>query len=52
MEPALELLGTHLLDASIGEGFFGDPLRLHRDLLGDAAAAYLPKLLPEPPPPP
>jgi hypothetical protein len=48
MEPALELLGTHLLDASLGDGFFGDPMRLHRDLLGDAAAVYLPKLLPAP----
>lgn len=46
-DAALELLGTHLLDATIGEGFFGDPRRMHRDLLGDAAAAYLPTLLPE-----
>jgi hypothetical protein len=41
-EPAqLNLLGTHLLDSSIGEGFFGDPRRLHRDLLSDAAAQVL-----------
>jgi hypothetical protein len=47
VDRALELLGTHLLDATLGEGFFGDPLRFHRDLLGDAAAAYLPKILPD-----
>lgn len=44
---AMELLGTHLLDGNVGEAFFGDYLRMHRDLLGDAAKAYLPKLLPE-----
>jgi hypothetical protein len=43
---ALDLLGTHLLDGSVGEAFFGDYLRMHRDLLGDAAAQYLPRLLP------
>ncbi|HLQ38118.1 MAG TPA: hypothetical protein VK348_09970 [Planctomycetota bacterium] len=37
----LQLLGTHLLDASVGEGFFGDARRLHRDLLADAAARVL-----------
>jgi hypothetical protein len=37
----LQLLATHLLDASVGEGFFGDPRRLHRDLLSDAAARLL-----------
>jgi hypothetical protein len=30
---ALELLGTHLIDAEVARGFFGDPMRLHRDLL-------------------
>ena len=30
---ALELLGTHLIDAQVGAAFFGDPMRLHRDLL-------------------
>ena len=44
---ALDLLGTHLLDGNIGEAFFGDYLRMHRDLLGDAAGQYLPKLLPK-----
>jgi hypothetical protein len=43
---ALDLLGTHLLDGSVGEAFFGDYLRMHRDLLGDAASEYLPRLLP------
>ena len=40
---ALNLLGTHLLDTRIGVDFFGDPERMHRDLLADAAAAYLKK---------
>jgi len=37
----LQLLATHLLDASVGEGFFGDRRRMHRDLLSDAAAQVL-----------
>jgi len=44
---ALDLLGTHLLDGSVGEAFFGDYMRMHRDLLGDAASQYLPSLLPQ-----
>jgi hypothetical protein len=40
-EKALNLLGTHRLDASAAEAFFGDPLRLHRDLLADATPAVL-----------
>ncbi len=48
VEPqALDLLGTHLLDGSVGEAFFGDYMRMHRDLLGDAASQYLPRLLPK-----
>ena len=43
---ALDLLGTHQLDGSVGEAFFGDYMRMHRDLLGDAASEYLPRLLP------
>ena len=43
---ALDLLGTHLLDGSVGDAFFGDYMRMHRDLLGDAASQYLPRLLP------
>jgi hypothetical protein len=42
---ALDLFGTHLLDGGIGEAFFGDYMRMHRDLLGDAAKRYLPHLL-------
>jgi hypothetical protein len=43
---ALDLFATHVLDGSVGEAFFGDFMRMHRDLLGDAAKEYLPKLLP------
>lgn len=42
---AMELLGTHLLDGGVGEAFFGNYMRMHRDLLGDAAKEYLPTLL-------
>jgi hypothetical protein len=38
---ALELLATHRLDASAAAAFFGDPMRLHRDMLGDGARQYL-----------
>jgi len=38
---ALQMLGTNLLDTQIGVGYFGDPWRMHRDLLGNAAAVYL-----------
>jgi hypothetical protein len=38
---ALDLLAKHIVDATIGESFFGDPMRMHRDLLGDAAKQYL-----------
>jgi hypothetical protein len=44
---ALALLGTHLLDGSVGKAFFGNDMRMHRDLLGDAAKQYLPRLLPK-----
>lgn len=40
-KPARELVGTHVLDASIGTAFFKEPLRMHRDLLSDGAAKYL-----------
>jgi hypothetical protein len=43
---ALDLYGTHLLDGRIGQAFFGDPLRMHRDLLAEAAKEYLRKILP------
>jgi hypothetical protein len=38
---AMDLLGTHIVDGSAGEAFFGDFMRMHRDLLSDAAAAYI-----------
>src|SRR5579871_758508 len=44
---ALDLMGTHLLDGQVGAAFFGDYMRMHRDLLGDAAKEYLPQLLPK-----
>jgi hypothetical protein len=37
----LDLLATHILDASIGTGFFSDRWRMHRDLLCDGARRYL-----------
>lgn len=44
---AMDLLGSHLLDGSVGEAFFGEYLSMHRDLLGRAASQYLPRLLPQ-----
>ena len=41
---ALQILGTNLLDTQIGVGYFGDPWRMHRDLLGNAAAVYLDRM--------
>ena len=41
---ALQLLGTSLLDTQISNGYFSDPWRMHRDLLGNAAAVYLDQL--------
>src|SRR5262249_22265519 len=38
---ALRLLATYMLDAGVGVAFFDDPLRMHRDLLADAAAEYI-----------
>jgi hypothetical protein len=43
-ERALNLLGNYLLDVPAGSAFFDDPLRLARDLLADAAAAYIKKM--------
>jgi len=45
---ALDLLGIHLIDGTIGEAFFGQDLRMHRDVLGDAAKAYIDELGVEP----
>jgi hypothetical protein len=38
---ALDLLGTHLVDGSAGAAFFGEFMRMHRDLLSDAARVYI-----------
>ena len=43
---AMALLATHLIDASVGQALFGEPLRMHRDLLADAAAQRIRELLP------
>jgi hypothetical protein len=47
-DQALDLLATYLVDTRVGLEFFNDPLRMHRDLLGDAARDYLPQLLGNP----
>jgi hypothetical protein len=47
-QPALDLLGKHMVDGAIGDAFFGDPMRMHRDLLSDAARRYLREHAPEP----
>ena len=41
---AVKLLGTHLLDTRLGEDVFEDSRYMHRDLLSDAARAYLDEL--------
>lgn len=38
---SLDLLVTHILDARIGEVFFHERMRMHRDMLGDEASRYL-----------
>jgi hypothetical protein len=43
-DKALELMATLAVDGRIGAAFFGDPERMHRDLLGDAARKYLDEL--------
>lgn len=40
-EGAIKLLGTHLIDTQVGIDFFDDPIRMKRDLLGDAAKETL-----------
>ena len=41
VKDALDLLATHGVDRGLGAAFFGDPERMHRDLLADAAKAWL-----------
>jgi hypothetical protein len=45
---ALDLMATRAIDTAIGVDFFNDPLRMHRDLLSDAAKDYLPLLIDRP----
>jgi hypothetical protein len=41
VDSAIDLLAKHILDASIGDAFFADSMRMHRDILADAARRYL-----------
>ncbi len=41
VDAALTLVGTQRLDRKMAEAFFGDPQRLQRDILGDAAQHIL-----------
>ncbi|MCB8880701.1 hypothetical protein ACELLULO517_10700 [Acidisoma cellulosilytica] len=45
---ALKLVGTIEADRSLSIITFNDPLRMQRDLLGDAASAYLPQVFGKP----
>jgi hypothetical protein len=45
---ALDFLANDEVDTTIGEDFFNDPTRMHRDLLSDAARDYLPLLIDRP----
>jgi hypothetical protein len=38
---ALDLLATHAVDLGAGAAFFGEPLRMHRDILADGARRWL-----------
>ena len=49
-DKALELMATRAVDSRIGAAFFGDPVRMNRDLLGDAAKKYLDELFKQPGP--
>ena len=41
VDEAVQLVGTRRADHLLAQAFFGDPERLQRDVLGDAAAAIL-----------
>jgi hypothetical protein len=43
---ALDLLAVHRLDGALGAAFFGDPGRMHRDVLADGARRWLDRHLP------
>jgi hypothetical protein len=38
---AMDLLATHRVDLGVGAAFFGEPMRMHRDILGDGARKWL-----------
>ena len=40
-EKALDLVATHLVDGAASAAFFGDPARLHEDMLAEGARKYL-----------
>ena len=41
VEAALAVVGKQRIDRDLARAFFGDPNRMERDLLGDAAARLL-----------
>jgi hypothetical protein len=43
---ALDLLATHRVDLDEGAAFFGEPMRMHRDILADGARKWLDDHLP------
>jgi hypothetical protein len=49
---AFSLLATHVLDSSVGKRFFGEEMRLERDLLADAAERLLAQMFRKEPEPP
>lgn len=49
IDGALDLLARHLIDQKASLMIFGDKRRLQKDMLADAAAAYLKVLLPQSP---
>jgi putative intracellular protease/amidase len=42
---ALDLIARHIIDQDAGEAFFGDRMRMQRDLLSEGAADYIGSLL-------
>jgi hypothetical protein len=44
-EGALDLIARHIIDQDAGEAFFGDRMRLQRDLLSEGASDYVKSLL-------
>ncbi|RNA07945.1 hypothetical protein BpHYR1_002165 [Brachionus plicatilis] len=43
-EVCRDLLKTHITDKLIGTNLFNEPMRMHRDLLADAAAQIIPQM--------